>query len=274
METVVTTYQYNKNYFKSGMNGWHSQSFEIISKNFDDFFKDKLIDRLLDFGCGDGFYGGYLKQYATSVTGMDISNELQEGENKIYYDEFIRADLAGNLNTDCKYDVIFSSEVIEHVQDYDAFLSNACNLTKAKGVLFLTTTTYLGSLFIYLTSGKKIRFNQILFYFKGLFGNKKYRTEFLKNNWEWTKGHFHGFSKSQIRKALVKAGYENITIKFLYIHPLIYNEFFLNPFKNVRFRIAVIIVMRTLYRITQFLNFLYRITKLHGGNILVTANKS
>ena len=85
-------YDYSQQYFEKGMLGWHKQSFHLITAAFETAFHDKKIDSILDFGCGDGFYGSYLKNYSENVDGMDISEELKQHTNSIHYRNFIQTD--------------------------------------------------------------------------------------------------------------------------------------------------------------------------------------
>ena len=128
-------YDYSQQYFEKGMLGWHKQSFHLITAAFETAFHDKKIDSILDFGCGDGFYGSYLKNYSENVDGMDISEELKHNNNSIHYRNFIQADLAGDIENREKYSIVFSSEVIEHVLDYKKFLANAQSVTQKNGYL-------------------------------------------------------------------------------------------------------------------------------------------
>lgn len=100
------------------------------------------------------------------------------------------------------------------------------------------------------------------------------RTEFLQNIWGWTKGHYHGFSKKQMKNGLKDAGWEVISIKYLKVQPFIYNEVFLNPFKNVKLRYLVILIARVLYVVTAGINWIVKHTGIYSSNILVIAKNT
>lgn len=270
-----SNYNYSREYFEHGMDGWHQQSFKSITFEFNEAFKEKKIKTILDFGSGDGFYGSFLGNYSENVDGMDISDEIKQSKHLINYRNFIQADLAGDIKGEEKYNVIFSSEVIEHVLDYNKFLTNARTVSEKDGYLFLTTTTFAFSIFVYLISfPQKFKFKELRKYFAGLFGNVKMRTEFLQNIWGWTKGHYHGFSKRQMKQGLNDVGWEVISIKYLKVQPFIYNEVFLNPFKNVKLRYLVILIARVLYVITGGINWVVKNTGIYSSNILVVAKNN
>ncbi len=75
---------------------------------------------VLDLGCGDGTLMGFLsKGEKWQITGIDIYQKAIEGARKrnTYY-KLIRGDLLKtiqNNNLKSKYDVVFFSQVIEHV---------------------------------------------------------------------------------------------------------------------------------------------------------------
>ena len=84
------------------------------------------------------------------LDGVDASSGLLGHVRGSFYKSFERADLGRPWNRVNKYDVVFSIEVIEHVQDYRQFLRNAFLALEPGGHMFLTTTTYFWSLFILL----------------------------------------------------------------------------------------------------------------------------
>lgn len=230
----TTKYNYNVAYFEKGMNGWHKQSYHVITSKFKETLKDiSNKSKILDFGCGDGFYGGFLKMYANSLYGMDISDSIEASKNLTNYTGFYQNDLGKQITHALKYDILFSSEVIEHVEDYQTFIKNASHLLNNHGTIFLTTTTFSCSLPIYLTSNiMRIKLKEIILFVKGWMGDYNSRTSFLKNIWGWTKGHHHGFSKKQLAKAFMDNGFEVLSIEYIFVQPFIYEDFFKNPFKS------------------------------------------
>lgn len=69
---------------------------------------------ILDLGCGDGIYAAYLSERGKRVFGLDSSIErLMESKGK--YCDLIAADAMHLPFTDKSFDVIWSSEVLEHV---------------------------------------------------------------------------------------------------------------------------------------------------------------
>ena len=275
-EKSKLTFEYCDSYFESGMDGWHASSFHIISSKFEKFSRDKLLATGLDFGCGDGFYGAFLSRYLERLSGMDVSDSIEKSPNRGAYQSFSQADLGQRISSDGKsYDLVFSSEVIEHVSDYRTFLQNAFHMLRPGGFLFITTTTYACGLPIYLTTRRPSEWSlRALYQFcKGYVGNESARTEFLKSLWGWTKGHCHGFSKRQLRAALSATGFEVESVDYFHAQPFIPTSFFWNPFKNTRFRWLVVPVARAFGYAAEFINYLFKKFDIYAPNVVVIARR-
>jgi 2-polyprenyl-3-methyl-5-hydroxy-6-metoxy-1,4-benzoquinol methylase len=269
------SFDYSSSYFQSGMDGWHASSYPLITETFKRFSQGRRFATGLDFGCGDGFYGHFLREYVDQLSGADISKCIEDAGNRSAYNTFTQIDLGQRLRAEGNiYDVIFSSEVIEHVSDYDAFLGNAYHLLKPNGFLFLTTTTFACSLPIYLMRHPKQWSIQALIQFlQGFGGDGSARTSFLKNLWTWTKGHYHGFSKRQLTEALGKVGFEIETLEYLHAQPFIDTKFFWNPFKGTKNRWFVVPVARVLGGLALIANFLCKELNIYAPNVVVIAKK-
>jgi 2-polyprenyl-3-methyl-5-hydroxy-6-metoxy-1,4-benzoquinol methylase len=270
------SFDYGSSYFQSGMDGWHASSYPLITERFKRFSKGRRFGTGLDFGCGDGFYGNFLREYVDHLSGADVSRCVEDSGNRPIYNTFTQMDLGKRLRSEGDtYDVIFSSEVIEHVSDYDAFLDNSYHLLKPNGFLFLTTTTFACSLPIYLMRDPRQWSLRALGQFlKGFVGDGAARTCFLENLWAWTKGHYHGFSKRQLREALRKVGFEIETLEYLHAQPFIHTDFFWNPFKGTKNRWFVVPVARLLGCFALAANFFCKAFNIYAPNVVVIAKKS
>lgn len=268
-------YSYNQKYFTDGMSGWHSLSFDSIAGKFRTFAKGARIERLLDFGCGDGFYAPLLRECSREVDGADLDPSSVMPEKRSCYGQV----LAGNLGErwmapTAPYDALFSSEVIEHVEDYAQFLRNAFGALKPGGRLFLTTTTYAFSLPIFLTACPgRVTPKALLEFVRGLAGDLDARARFVRRIWGWTKGHFHGFGKRQLRAALHDTGFEVQSIEYLHVQPVIDPVFFRNPFRNAPLRPLVLCTAAVCRPLVSSVNYLCRTLDLYGANVIVIASK-
>ncbi|MEY2498251.1 MAG: polyprenyldihydroxybenzoate methyltransferase / 3-demethylubiquinol 3-O-methyltransferase [Verrucomicrobiota bacterium] len=266
-------YSYSEKYFTEGMTGWHALSYGAISEAFRNFAGGSPIKRLLDFGCGDGFYGGLLSEHTDRLDGVDLSATVLSDGNRRCYHEVFETDLGrpwkppGEL-----YDALFSSEVIEHVEDYQQFLDNAFHATKPGGKLFLTTTTYSFALFVLLTNpAEGVTLTALLEFARGWFGNLECRSRFVRRIWGWTKGHHHGFSKRQLREAIEKSGFNLERMAYLHVQPVIDPGFFRNPFRNVRFRRLILLLLPVCRFFVRLVNYTCRKWDLYAPNVVLIA---
>ena len=107
---------------------------------FLDRFKEKV--RLLDVGCGDGtqtkkYYEIILKKGKVAfVVGIDINAHYLSHNGII---DFIVGDARYLPFKDESFDLIISTEVIEHFIEGELFLNECYRILKESGVLILTT---------------------------------------------------------------------------------------------------------------------------------------
>lgn len=99
--------------------------------------------RVLDAGCGTGYGSFHLltKGGAKSVHGIDLSEKAINFCRARYVAPNLRYDAMDlqqiNLAGRAKFDLIYSSNVLEHVADADAFLATAIRLLSPDGVFVL-----------------------------------------------------------------------------------------------------------------------------------------
>lgn len=130
---AVTRDQFSHDRFIFGLNYIHK--LKDSKKKFD----------ILDVGCGSCNFYGYLNSSNLnfSYTGMDYDNKklsknikFDANKNELKIQEL-------NLkyaNPDKKYDIVWCSEVIEHIIDHDNFFKFLINSCKKGGHIILTST--------------------------------------------------------------------------------------------------------------------------------------
>jgi len=98
--------------------------------------------RVLDAGCGAGYGCAALAQQALSVTGLDAAPEAIAYAREHYAAANVRF-LEGSCSAmplaDAGFDLVTSFEVIEHLADWQAFLSESRRVLAPGGVFLLST---------------------------------------------------------------------------------------------------------------------------------------
>lgn len=142
---------------------------------------------VLEIGCGTGYGSSILAEHAKSVTAIDISEAAINIAKESYIKDNLRFAVgdAGNLSAfkDGSYDIVFSSQCIEHVIVYEKFVSEVSRILKKGGTFVVITPnaeTYITGLNpFHHKEFTKSELNLLLArYFKeaevyGIFGNEK-----------------------------------------------------------------------------------------------------
>jgi ubiquinone/menaquinone biosynthesis C-methylase UbiE len=101
-------------------------------------------DHALDLGCGDGRFTGLLAAAGAQPVGADVAETALRRARAAHPDiDFVRAEVDGALPLqDGAFDVVWASEVIEHVADTARWLSEVRRVLRPQGRLLLTTPNH------------------------------------------------------------------------------------------------------------------------------------
>ena len=101
-------------------------------------------DRVLDLGCGAGAFSALAAASGASTTGVDVAEAALERARSAYPElEFRLVPFEGPLPfDDSSFDLVWASEVIEHVADTAAWLSEVRRVLAAGGRLLITTPSH------------------------------------------------------------------------------------------------------------------------------------
>lgn len=102
--------------------------------------KKKLKNpRTLDLGCGDGRFTGFLGEFA-DTDGLELSVEAVKTANaKHPHVSYFQGDAVGYNFEANTYDVVVSQEVIEHIEDQEAYIAVCHKVLRPGGYLIMTT---------------------------------------------------------------------------------------------------------------------------------------
>ena len=94
---------------------------------------------VLDVGCGTGLNAGILRDMGHTVVGVDLSPVAVEKFSALGFEGHV-CDIAEGMPFDAnKFDMVYASEVIEHVSDTELFLAELARVLKPGGLLMLST---------------------------------------------------------------------------------------------------------------------------------------
>jgi 2-polyprenyl-3-methyl-5-hydroxy-6-metoxy-1,4-benzoquinol methylase len=101
-------------------------------------------ERVLDVGCGDGRFAGELLDAGAQVLGIDVAEEPLRRARARRPDLDVRLvpDAGPWQLEDSSFDVVWAGEVIEHVADTSAWLSEARRVLRSGGSLVLSTPAH------------------------------------------------------------------------------------------------------------------------------------
>lgn len=123
--------------------------YDIILRLIDKYFPNGNMS-YLDLGCGLGYLMAKMSQKRFKTSGVDISKSfLDIAEKKLKhcqlpFEKLLEADLQKHINLpDASYDVITSTDVLEHIQRPVELLIQAQRLLKSNGKAIICTNNYL-----------------------------------------------------------------------------------------------------------------------------------
>lgn len=109
------------------------------------FCGGSIKGRVLDAGCGDGFFASHLAKMngVTEVVGVDISDAaVKTASQKHPHLQFRQGELNALPMENDSIDCAAMSEVIEHLVDVDGVLDEIARVLKPGGILLITTTDF------------------------------------------------------------------------------------------------------------------------------------
>ena len=220
-------YSYDSDYFEQ-LHEWTRKSFPVIKRLCQENHP-KMVKHCLDIGCGQGIYFDVLKEFCDDVFGLDQSKYLLSETAEKGYIALTMGDAKNLPFKEASFDYVFTTEVIEHVKEYDEFLLQIFRVLTPAGQLFLTTTTYSRygyRLFqkavkdIYLLKIDIKRFLRSLRnYIKGFRNLLCYEKFIMEEIFEPLGGHYHGFFAHKLSAKLSEIGFSSVKYGYFRVDP-------------------------------------------------------
>ena len=107
---------------------------KVVKARFDRFSGEKI----LDLGCGYGFYTDYFRGIGANAIGIDGSEKMIEiARDRYPITEFSVMDITPPLAfEDNQFDVIFSNQVLMDIENIDFVFSECKRILKVGGILY------------------------------------------------------------------------------------------------------------------------------------------
>ena len=108
----------------------------ILKKN-----SGSLLGSVLDLGCGTGLIGLEIKQFCSSLEGLDLSNLMvQEARKKNVYDKLTHRDIVDYLSTEnLNFDYFIATDVFIYIGDLSDIFQLVKSRNKSGGKLVFST---------------------------------------------------------------------------------------------------------------------------------------
>src|ERR1044071_6564912 len=94
--------------------------------------------RICDFGCGRGWLAGEMTKFG-NVVGVDLSREGVELARKAWSNVRFEVGDVTTWRPGYEFDLVVSSEVLEHIVNKRSFVETACAILRPGGFVILTT---------------------------------------------------------------------------------------------------------------------------------------
>lgn len=237
---------------------------------------------ILDLGCGNGIYGAVLREDGAELFGVDLSRESVELCKSAGYDQVILCPADQIEYEDEMFDMVFSSEVIEHVDDYERMLKEIHRVLKSGGGFVLTTTCYSTSIYQFIMALNMGKSNlrdlapNLIRYIKGFFSNKERSAFVRKWCFEPLGGHYHGFIPRELKENIKRAGFDVLKSGVFYVvepFPLVQNynlkQCFFESKKSWKKRLILLFLLLISYPF----NLVAKTFRLLGNNVYFIARK-
>ena len=133
-----------KNYFEIEKNHWLMKVRRlIVLDNLNKYFTKKPSEmKILDFGCGSGFFTGELQSNGYKSFGIDISEEaIKFGELKGIKNLSVQDSHKLNY-PDNNFDAVLSMDVLEHLEDESWAISEVGRILKPSGKFIVMVPAY------------------------------------------------------------------------------------------------------------------------------------
>lgn len=186
---------YRRNYYKKAQEGeWHEERMNVFVGSLRKISKFLKQGRLLDVGCGMGYFIDLARSKGWDVKGVEISDGAVEYAREKLNLDVVRGSLK-DANFDTEYfDVAVMWNVLDQMHNPRANLKELNRILKKGGYLFIRVP----NLYFHI---KLVKFYKIL---------KPFLRNVKRTPWVF---HLYSFDKNSIKRLLRLTGFSNVSVR-------------------------------------------------------------
>ena len=142
----------NQNFWDSGYKDFSfsamPKNYPIVKEIYNNFIITTEDKEIFEIGCFPGRFLFHFGKLGYTLNGIDQTEYLDNmigwfKENNFKIGSFFKNDIF-KLDSDKKYDIVFSSGFIEHFTNFDEVIKIHCKLVKDNGYIFITVPNFSG----------------------------------------------------------------------------------------------------------------------------------
>jgi 2-polyprenyl-3-methyl-5-hydroxy-6-metoxy-1,4-benzoquinol methylase len=266
---------YDDAYFGGPLAEWHRRSLPTFAAFLSAALAGRPPGRTLDLGCGDGAYAAVLRPRSRELVGCDgAAAALERAGSRGLYDRLLAVDLETARREELVadgggYDLVFCTEVVEHLADPARLFRLAADLLAPGGRLVLTTTGFHFYLFYYLAFVRPARWGHLADWLAGWVAERR-ADRFVERLWQVTGGHRSAFSRRRLARLARQAGLTVETLRHANVQPVAPVEHLAAaPGAGAAARLG----WRALAGVGRLANAACRRTGLYGANLMLVAER-
>lgn len=183
--------------YHSGRNYMLKQKFRLINRY-------NSTGRILDIGCGTGYFINYLANRGYDTKGIEISEDARSFAKSNFDLEVYHPDWFLNDSGKATYDIITLWHVLEHLHDFNKYLERIYESLESSGSLFIAVPNHTS------------------------FDAKKYKEYWAGYD---VPRHLWHFSPNDIKSLMAKYNFEIISMKMMPLDPF-YNAMLSEKYKK------------------------------------------
>mgnify|MGYP000844833910 FL=1 len=172
------------------------------------FLKNKNFEKILDIGCGSGYILHEIKKHfpKSDLYGVDFESKSIELAKKITNEKYyvLNAENLTHKFKENSFDCVISTDVMEHIENYKANISEVYKILNPGGIFFVYTPSIDGILSKSKMADLYHQNPKSLMYDQRYFTKDDLCTDLVEANFKIISGFQHNFFLQEVFTQLIK----------------------------------------------------------------------